>query len=57
VCLPQRSAAIEKSSLRQFLATFGSEPVHSTPEELEAWVASEIVRLCAIPKRNGISME
>jgi tripartite-type tricarboxylate transporter receptor subunit TctC len=49
--------ATEDPSLRQFLATFGSEPVHSTPEELGAWVASEIARLCAISKQAGIQME
>ena len=49
--------ATEDPALRQFLATFGVDAVHSTPEELGAWVRSEIARLCAISKQAGIRME
>lgn len=49
--------ATEDPALRQFLAPFGSEPVHSTPEELGQWVQREVTRLCAITKQAGITLE
>lgn len=45
------------AGLRAFAATFGAEPVHSTPEETRAWVRSEIDRLCAITRKAGIRVE
>ncbi|MBK8017672.1 MAG: hypothetical protein IPK20_13770 [Betaproteobacteria bacterium] len=49
--------ATEDASLRQFLATFGSEPVHSTPDELGQWVQREVARLCAIARQAGVQLE
>ena len=45
------------AGLRAFAASFGAEPVHSTPEETRAWVRSEIDRLCAITRKAGIRVE
>lgn len=45
------------AGLRAFAATFGAEPVHSTPNETRAWVRSEIDRLCAITRKAGIRVE
>jgi len=47
----------EDASLRQFAAGFGAEPMHSTPEELRAWVQAEIDRLCVIAKKAGVRVE
>lgn len=41
----------------EYATSFGSEPIHSTPDELAAWNRKEIERLCPIAKQAGIRIE
>lgn len=43
--------------LRQFLAQFGAEPAHSTPEALGQWMQREAIRLCALARQAGVALE
>ena len=48
------AAAGEDPGLREFLAQFGAEPMHSTPEELAQWTRAESTRLCAMVRELGL---
>jgi tripartite-type tricarboxylate transporter receptor subunit TctC len=59
--LDKLAAAIARANqtpeIIEYVAAFGSEAIHSTPEELAAWTRKEIERICPIAKEAGIRIE
>ena len=49
--------SLQSPEIVEFYASFGSEPMSSSPEELTEWNRKEIDRLCAIARQAGIKLD